>query len=259
MYSGGVGSWGAARRVADEQGTKDLVLLFSDTLIEDEDLYRFLYESAAHIGGTLVHLKEGRTPWEVFHDARFLGNNRVPLCSRVLKQEPAAKWLKENDPNEQATIVVGIDWTEEHRLPAVVRNYAPRPVRAPLCEEPLIDKADLIAELEAIGIDPPRMYAEGFPHNNCAGFCVRAGQRHFQHLLEKRPGVYAEAESEEQKIRQYLGKDIAILRDRRGGTSRPLTLREFRSGLQSGDKSDGDWGGCGCFVEDEATTSGVHG
>lgn len=253
MYSGGVGSWGAADRIAKMYGTEDLILLFSDTMIEDEDLYRFLYESAEQVGGTLIHLKDGRTPWEVFRDARFLGNNRVPLCSRVLKQEPAAKWLKENDPGEEATVIVGIDWTEEHRLAAVVRNYAPRPVRAPLCEEPLIDKADLLDALRAAGIEPPRMYAEGFPHNNCSGFCVRAGQRHFQHLLEKRPGVYAEAEAEEEKMRVFLGKDIAILRDRRGGTSRPLTLREFRTDLQGGGGTDGDWGGCGCFVEDEGT------
>lgn len=34
-FSGGIGSWAAARRVADHHGTDGLVLLFADTLIED--------------------------------------------------------------------------------------------------------------------------------------------------------------------------------------------------------------------------------
>ncbi len=50
MFSGGVGSWLAARRVADAHGTDGLVLLFADTLMEDEDLHRFLDDAARNIG-----------------------------------------------------------------------------------------------------------------------------------------------------------------------------------------------------------------
>ena len=38
MFSGGVGSWAAAKRVVERHGTEGVVLLFADTLIEDEDL-----------------------------------------------------------------------------------------------------------------------------------------------------------------------------------------------------------------------------
>ncbi len=51
MFSGGLASWAAAKRVAAENGTDALVLLFSDTLMEDEDLYRFLDQAAADVGG----------------------------------------------------------------------------------------------------------------------------------------------------------------------------------------------------------------
>jgi 3'-phosphoadenosine 5'-phosphosulfate sulfotransferase (PAPS reductase)/FAD synthetase len=64
MFSGGVGSWAAARRVVEKHGTEDLVLLFADTLIEDEDTYRFLREAAANVGGQLVEIADGRTPWD---------------------------------------------------------------------------------------------------------------------------------------------------------------------------------------------------
>jgi hypothetical protein len=37
MFSGGIGSWAAAKRVAERHGTDNLTLLFTDTLIEDGD------------------------------------------------------------------------------------------------------------------------------------------------------------------------------------------------------------------------------
>lgn len=67
----------------------------------------------------------------------------------------------------------------------------------------------------------------GFTHNNCGGMCVRAGQRQWLHLLDVMPERYAEAEAEEEKLRGQLG-NVSILRDRRGGTTRPLPLRELR-------------------------------
>lgn len=41
-YSGGVGSWAVAKRVIARHGAENTTLLFTDTLIEDSDLYRFL-------------------------------------------------------------------------------------------------------------------------------------------------------------------------------------------------------------------------
>ncbi|GAA4470911.1 hypothetical protein [Phytohabitans houttuyneae] len=57
--------------------------------------------------------------------------------------------------------------------------------------------------------------------------CVRAGQKHRLHLLQVFPDRYAQAEEQERQLRAALG-DVAILRDRRGGVSRPLTLSELR-------------------------------
>lgn len=51
MFSGGVGSWAAAKRVAAEHFTDDLTLLFADTFCECEDTYRGLIEMAANVFG----------------------------------------------------------------------------------------------------------------------------------------------------------------------------------------------------------------
>jgi hypothetical protein len=253
MYSGGIASWATARRVAERYGTERLILLFADTLMEDGDLYRFLDESAKDVGGTLVKLAEGRDPWQVFFDVRFLGNTRVDPCSRVLKRELLRRWLEEHHAPEETVVHLGFDWTEGHRFKRAQGHWQPWTATAPMTEPPMTERADLLADLSARGIEPPRLYALGFPHNNCGGFCIKAGQAHFVHLLRTMPERYAYHEGREQELREYLGADVAILRDRRGGTTRPYTLRELRENVQGPDEPefDGDeWGGCGCFSDD---------
>lgn len=260
MFSGGLGSWATARRVAERYGTDDLWLVFADVkgtstsphAGEDEDTYRFITEAAANVGGTLVTLNEGRDVWQVFHDNRFLGNSRLANCSKFLKQQPCRAWLDANcDPTDTA-VHVGIDWTETHRVPAIVNAYLPFTADAPMTERPFVDRDAVRAACEAEGIAIPRLYKAGFPHNNCGGFCVRAGQAQFELLLREHPDRYAYHEAKEQELRGYLDADVAILRDRTGGTSTPLTLTRFRERLEvQPSLFDGlDFGGCGCFVDD---------
>jgi hypothetical protein len=45
-FSGGLCSFWAAHRVVAKHGTSDVILLFADTLIEDEELYEFNEHSA---------------------------------------------------------------------------------------------------------------------------------------------------------------------------------------------------------------------
>ena len=250
MFSGGIGSWAAAKRVAAQHGTDNLTLLFTDTLMEDEDLYRFLEEAAENVGGELVRITEGRDPWQVFHDARFLGNTRVDPCSKILKRDMALAWVKEHCNPNDTTLYLGIDWTEIHRWERSKRFWAPYTVEAPMCDHPLVDKVDMLTALEVEGIAVPRLYSMGFPHNNCGGFCIKAGQAHFKHLLQELPERYLFHEQQEEDMRQFLGKDVSILRDRSGGTTSTLTLRDLRLRLEQGGECDlNDWGGCGCFSE----------
>lgn len=274
MFSSGAGSWMAARRIADQHGTSDLHLVFTDVggyrpeehEGEDADNYRFLRDAAADVFGIpparehtfaqLEHvyshfhwLREGRTVWDVFFSTRMIGNTRISNCSRILKQEPARQWLNENCDPMNTTVYVGIDWSESHRLPAMQRNYMPYVVEAPLCEPPYLDKDDIFRIMTERGIKRPRLYDLGAPHANCGGFCVRQGQGGFLRLLEQQPERYAYHERREEEFRQFVGKDVAILRDRRGGTTKPLTLKALRERAQGGGEVDrDDIGGCGCFT-----------
>ena len=252
MFSGGVGSWAAATRVAAQHGTDRLVLLFADTLMEDPDLYRFLDEAAANVGVPVTRIADGRDPWQVFFDERFLGNSRIDPCSKILKRQLAHRWLVTHCDPASTRVYVGIDWTEEHRFTGLRARRAAQgwTYDAPLCERPFLSKGLMFDQLAAAGIRKPRLYDLGFTHNNCGGFCVKAGQAHFARLFRQLPERYAYHEQKEQDIRALLG-DVSILRDRAGGENQPLTLRAFREQLEAGEPFDPfAIGGCGCFSDD---------
>jgi hypothetical protein len=265
-YSGGIGSWMTAKRVIEKVGKENVLLVFTDTKIEDPDLYRFIKETSEEMGTGYVHLEDGRTPWEVFRDKRFIGNSRLAHCSHVLKQDVFKEWLHSTFDPDECVIYLGIDWTEEHRTTKPRESYFPYRVEFPMCEEPYLTKNEMIEELNRIGIKTPSLYELGFSHNNCGGFCVRAGFGHFAHLLEKKPELYKHHEEKEQEMREFLRKDYSILKRTKvvwkdnghGGRFKDkeieqVTLKQLREEIEANQIENIDFqdiGGCGCFVGD---------
>lgn len=255
FYSGGAGSWMTTRRVIEKRGKENIILLFTDTLIEDEDTYRFILDSISNLfGGEVSHLiqrlkalppitkdmgefewsirknllleiaaavnemykevnwiADGRTPFDVFKDVRWLGNSRLAQCSHLLKQKPAEKWLKENFKEDECVLYLGIDWSEEHRTKAPAKNWKPYKVEFPMCDQPYLSKQDMLDELTKTGIELPKLYKLNFSHNNCSGMCVRGGQGHWVHLLETMPERYSHVEKFEKEMQEFLEKDVTIL------------------------------------------------
>ncbi len=275
MFSGGLMSWAAGKHAVARYGPDHTTLLFTDTLIEDPDLYRFLGEAATDIGAPLVWLTEGRTPWEVFRDVKSIGNTRRDPCSKILKRQPSREWLAANCDPATTTLVFGIHYEEKHRydgmrwdnkakahLPSGVKNTYARlgwpHVWAPMCDPPWLTVRDIHAWASRCGLTIPRLYRLGFSHNNCGGFCIKAGAGHFAHLARTLPEVYAHHEAQEEafnaarpgKRRQTV---LAPERYVGGKTQRvPMSLREFREALPTEEFNLFDVGGCGCFLDDAA-------
>lgn len=248
MFSSGISSWAAAKRYAEINGTDGMALLFADTKIEDEDNYRFLKEAAENIGVTLHMISDGRTPWEVFEKVRMIGNSRVDPCSAHLKRKILDKWRNENC-RPDADIILGIAWDEQHRIERVRERCAPWNYIAPLCDKPWLSKRDCLAWAKKEGVIPPRMYDMGFPHANCGGFCVKAGQATFKLLLKNFPERYQEHEKNEARLMEMLGSKWGVMRDRSGGEASPLTMRQFRERIEKNDNDyELDFGGCGCAL-----------
>jgi hypothetical protein len=264
-FSGGLCSFWAAHRVVQRHGKDNVVLLFADTLIEDEDLYAFNESAAALLGIPITRVGGELTPWELFRREGMIGNSLYPICSVYLKREPLNAWHRANckDEHEQrqgafwddgrapAVLYMGFDWTEENRLADLRREHPTWRIEAPMTEAPIWDKCRMQREAEKIGLPIPKLYGLGFPHNNCGGRCVRAGISHWVHLYHVLPLRFVEWRDEEtrtaEQFRQRGIEPLSILKDRRGGASKSLWLSELQARIEAGEKFPGDeWGGCGC-------------
>jgi 3'-phosphoadenosine 5'-phosphosulfate sulfotransferase (PAPS reductase)/FAD synthetase len=251
MLSGGRGSWAACKRYRLVFPDHRMTLLFCDTKEEDEDTYRFRDLAAANIGAELVTVADGRGIWELFRAEGIIGNTRADVCSRILKRDLGDAWLSANCDPAETVVVLGFGSDEGERVTGASQRYAANgwQIEAPLCWSPLLSAGDVQRWAEAEGLPENRLYKLGFAHSNCGGLCVKAGHAHFRHALKVIPDVYERWEREEEATRQALGKEVAILRDRRGGVTRPMTLRTFRERVEAGGECDlFDWGGCGCFA-----------
>jgi hypothetical protein len=311
LFSAGGGSFRASKIDQATYPSEAVRLVFTDTLYEDADAYRFLVEGAANIAGVslswsvkaddfpdyrvpedtpicdyrgnpewraflsdlryraladlpnLVWLVEGRDPWEVFRDGKYLGNTRVDSCSKTLKRRMLDRWRRQTCNPATDVFSVGIGEHERHRfeggrgkagLQAIMAeqgwNY-----HAPLLGNPYLFPSYRYAPLSDIGPPEPRLYARGYVHNNCGGFCIKAGLAHWQNRLRVDPQRYAYDAMMERKSREFIGTESAtILRDRRGGRTVPMSLDVFRARLEREGAENYEYepgtSGCGCMLDE---------
>lgn len=309
--SGGRASGVTAGIIVDEHGPSAVEYIFTDTLVEHNDLYRFLIQLVGRLHGVYVEdllplcaalpevyedengrkaalaslrglaferlpmlhwLADGRTPWDVFRDERMMGSTRMDPCSKHLKRLLSDRYLRSRWTPSDTVVYVGIGHHERKRLTGYWRTEKGAPVwkrgicelmlpwdfRSPLADLEGFGAAEMDAWLEAIGIRRPLLYDLGFGNNNCGGACVKAGHAAWARLLRVCRDLYLWWERKEAEFIKWIGDPRAsILRDRRGGVTRPLTLRVFRHMLEGGDDatelflfSDEGCGG-GCALPDE--------
>lgn len=267
LTSGGLGSFCAGWLELQRVGLENCIFYFNDTLVEDADLYRFLVEHICFFHGKKVNKQlktliksipdleqeearkahlltlghtldsycsqfhydpDGRNVFEVFHDNRYLGNSRIDPCSRVLKRERSRAFVEQFTP-DQVDVIVGMDWSEIHRIEKAIPNWLPYTLRSPMIptsdEDETWTPRELVESyiLKLSGIKKPGLYGDGFQHNNCAGFCIKAGLGHFKLLWEKRPKVYAYFERKEEELHRDIPTTLPFLR-KSGKGAEPLAL-----------------------------------
>lgn len=261
--SGGVASAVAADRAIQRYGRENVVLWFADTSWEDEGLYQFLDDCMARWGGDLIRYCDGRTPLQVAEDAQLIPNQRRAPCSFKLKVEPFANWLWRLP--KPLTVLLGLDWKEQHRITQrnVWHRQAGKPrrptgyhhtIHGVYEDYPLMWKPYEFQPYQDIvrswGIEPPRLYALGAPHNNCGLRCVKQGVSEWNRLRVHFPERFAEVRDWEQAQRAKGGAraNYAICRDSTGGDVKPLTLLEIEQRAEPADDepSMDDMFGCMC-------------
>lgn len=217
FFSGGKASFTVAHLVKERFPDDNIVMYFTDTLWEDEDLYRFIHEASDKLRLPMLKHSRGITPPQLMVQQRFMANSRVGTCSKILKMKVSSdylkkgivpeieewhnkKYLRNGDFITGATLYFGIGWDEAHREGPIKANWKPFEVEMPLMDE-VIDNDEVLA---IYGIRQPRLYDMQFSHNNCKGRCVKAGQGHFKNLLTKDEKTFTELMEQEIVISDYI-------------------------------------------------------
>lgn len=217
FFSGGKSSFSVADYVKTTYPNDNILLYFTDTLWEDEDLYRFIFEASDKLELPLLIHSRGITPAQLMVQQKFMANNRVGTCSKELKMKVSAnylkkgivpeveKWhnkhyLKDDDFITNTTLYFGIGFEEMHREGPIRHNWKPFQVEMPLIDN-VINNDEI---LKKYNIRQPRLYEMNFVHNNCKGRCVKAGQGHFRNLLQKDEITFTELMEQEIVISEYI-------------------------------------------------------
>jgi hypothetical protein len=174
----------------------------------------------------------------------------------LLKRTFCDQWIAENYTPESVIVCVGIDANEGHRIANLAPRKLPWIYRAPLVEAGFFfpPRAEKLQMVRDAGVEPPRLYALGFQHNNCGGFCVKAGLAQFKLLHETMPERYDWHVQKERELRAAVPNVRPFLRKTVDGKLNYVWLEDYREFLLTGKPLVGeekfDWGGCGCALGD---------
>lgn len=177
--------------------------------------------------------------WDVFFYTGMMGNPFADPCSRMMKRELMAAFMEKHFDKDDTVLHVGITASEIDRMLAIRANWNRQGWRV---EADLADMPEMTREkqmdlcFEKFGFIPV-LYRLGFNHNNCGGFCVKAGKGQFARLLWHFRPLYLHHEMMELLHQQTYNHSNTIMRDEwsRGGKrgADPLTLRDFRVRMES--------------------------
>jgi len=218
FFSGGLSSFAVAHHLKSEYPNDNIVLYFTDTKWEDEDLYRFINEASDKLELPMLTHSSGLDPVQLMIKQKIIFNSRMGNCSTILKMKVADKFLKKGIKPEfeewrnkeylkdenfitDAILYFGISFDEFHRTKAIKENWKPFEVEFPLCKM-FFDYDELLTKYE---IAKPRMYLKGFTHNNCKGRCVKAGKGHYKLLFNEDNETFNEIMMIEHMLSIYVG------------------------------------------------------
>jgi len=205
---------------------------------EHPDVWKLCDAVSARYHIPIHRIGQSADIWQVFFEQRMMGNPFADPCSRILKREKMARYMSQYTPAD-TMLHVGITADEIDRMLAITRNWSKQgfKVQADLADEPLLNRDRLVEMCKQEFGFAPQLYLEGFSHNNCGGFCVKAGKGQMARLLYYHPDIYRYHERMEQTHQRFFCHDNTIMRDEwtRGGVrgADPLTLCDFRLRMQS--------------------------
>jgi 3'-phosphoadenosine 5'-phosphosulfate sulfotransferase (PAPS reductase)/FAD synthetase len=208
QFSGGCASTYTAYLVSKEQKKEDIILLFHDTKVECKDSYRFRRQVSEYLDIPITEVSDGRDLWEVIKDNNCLPSDRFPFCTRILKLEPAEKYLK--TIQEPYILYNGFGKEEWRRIQ---KSLARAEGLNRVVKSPLYDLGISNDEVKRIIRDEwkiclPSAY-KYLSHSNCIP-CFKAGKGHFKAIAKYYPEEFEKACKAEEEIGYTVFEDITL-------------------------------------------------
>lgn len=189
----------------------EALIVHCDTGTEDEDNARFRADCTRWFNREILILKnpEFEDNYAVWEKRRYMSGIGGAPCTMEQKVLPRIEFQRPDDIH-----VFGYtwDWRDRERFEAFKTNYPDLTVRAPLIERE-ISKANCLAMIQDVGIEPPRTYGMGFPNANCLmSGCVKATSPDYWALFRK---VFPERFAKTAALAREIGCRLARINDER--------------------------------------------
>lgn len=195
-FSCGVASAVAAKRTIERYGsTHEIRVINNPVAEEDEDNRRFLRDVERWIGQEIEEAKNPQYPSasaeDVWRERRYMAGIEGAPCTVELKKYARQAWEALNLFNFSLDNWLVLGYTVEEQDRHDLFLLTERPNLLPVLIDEGLTKADCHRIVLAAGIEPPRIYRDGYPNANCIG-CVKATSPTYWNLVrEKHPEVFA--------------------------------------------------------------------
>ena len=233
-------SHGAASAIAWQETLErygafcDVVAVNNPVEEEDEDNLRFGNDVSDWLGQPLVVWRNPRYPTasavDVWDARKAMSFPRGAPCTDELKKRARQDYEANNRVDWH---VLGFTADEENRYLRFIMTE--RSNVLPVLIDAGLSKQDCFERLIRAGINPPRVYAEGYPNANCIG-CVKATSPTYWNLVRRtRPEVFA-ARAEQSRslgvrLVRYRGERIFLDELPEDAVGRPLKTMTIECGI----------------------------
>jgi hypothetical protein len=231
---------GAASAVAWQETLKrygnlcQVVAVNNPVVEEDSDNIRFAQDVMVWLGQPLVFWRSRRFPSgsavEVWNVERAMSFPHGAPCTKHLKRNARQEYENSHRVDWH---VFGFASEEEQRHNDFVLTE--RSNVLPVLIEAKLSRQDCYDRLVAEGVEPPRVYAEGYPNANCIG-CVKATSPTYWNLVRKtRPEVFAARAEQSRRLgvrlARYKGERIFLDELPPDAVGRPLKNMKIECGI----------------------------
>lgn len=180
-FSAGVSSFVAAYFSKPDR------IIYIDIDDQHPDSMRFLHDCERALGKEIEILK---SPYGSVENAcrtfGFIASAYGAKCTDVLKKRVRKEW--ESRQVEPLTYVWGMDCGERHRAEVIRETMTSFEHEFPLIDLSL-EKKEVHAICENLGVKRPLMYDLGYSNNNCVG-CVKGGMGYWNKIRLDFPEVF---------------------------------------------------------------------